>query len=98
MPIAETAVYTALALAAHYFPKSVDGDSRTAAPFGEAASLVSGKYRAWDRWKELPHDERQRIAMVCSIAPGELADVRTFSVAARTCCRRSPRTEPAVPR
>ncbi|WP_406139514.1 hypothetical protein OH828_20660 [Streptomyces anulatus] len=84
VPIAETAVYTALALAAHYFPKFVDGDSRTAAPFAEAASLVSGKYRAWDRWKELPHDERQRIAMVCSIAPGELADVRTFSVAART--------------
>jgi hypothetical protein len=84
VPIAETAVYSALALAAHYFPKTVDGDIRTAAPFAEAASLVSGKYRAWDRWKELPHDEKQRIAMVCSIAPGELADVRTFSVAART--------------
>ena len=84
MPIEETAVCAALALAAHYFPLAVDEDSRSAAPFDQAAFLLSGKYQAWDRWKELPHDEKQRIAMVCSIAPGELADVRKFSVAARS--------------
>ena len=84
MPVGETAVCTALALAAHYFPRAVDGDSRSAAPFDQAAFLLSGKYQAWDRWKELSHDEKQRIAMVCSIATGELADVRKFSVAARS--------------
>ncbi|QMU67112.1 hypothetical protein [Streptacidiphilus sp. P02-A3a] len=84
MPIGDTAVCTALALAAHYFPMAVEGDSRSAAPFAKAAFLVSGKYQAWDRWADLPHEEKQRIAMVCSIAPGELADVRTFSVAARS--------------
>ena len=70
MPVRETAVCAALALAAHYFPRAVDGDSRGAAPFDQAAFLLSGKYQAWDRWKELPHEEKQRIAMVCSIAPG----------------------------
>ena len=84
MPVGETAVCAALALAAHYFPRAVDGDSRSAAPFDQAAFLLSGKYQAWDRWKELSHGEKQRIAVVCSIAPGELADVRKFSVAARS--------------
>jgi hypothetical protein len=84
MSVRETAVYAALALAAHYFPRAASGDSREAAPFDQAAFLLSGKYQAWDRWKELPHEEKQRIALVCSIAPAELADVRKFSVAARS--------------
>ncbi|MFB7668402.1 hypothetical protein ACFC1R_31530 [Kitasatospora sp. NPDC056138] len=84
LPIEETAVCAALALAGHYFPLVVDGESRTAAPFAEAAFLLSGTYQAWDRWKMLPHEEKRRIAAVCSIAPGELADVRKFSVAARS--------------
>ncbi|MDF5758379.1 hypothetical protein [Spongiactinospora sp. TRM90649] len=83
-PIGETAVFAALALAAHYFPREVAGDVRGAAPFAQAAFLVSGKYQAWARWKSLPHDEKQRIAAVCSIASSDLADVRTFSVAARS--------------
>lgn len=84
MPVQETAVCAALALAAHYFPRSVGGDPRGAAPFDQAAFLLSGKYQAWYRWRGLPHDEKQRIALVCSLAPGELADVRRFSVAARS--------------
>jgi hypothetical protein len=84
MPVKETAVCAALALAAHYFPRTASGDSRGAAPFDQAAFLLSGKYQAWDRWKELPHEEKQRIALVCSIAPAEFADVRKFSVAARS--------------
>ncbi|WP_066946624.1 hypothetical protein [Microtetraspora fusca] len=92
--IRETAVFTALALAAHYFPQAVEGDARGAAPFAQAAFLVSGKYQAWARWKGLPHDEKQRIGMVCSIAPGELADVRTFSIAARSLLARLS-TDPA---
>ncbi|GAA0400530.1 hypothetical protein GCM10009541_49590 [Micromonospora gifhornensis] len=82
-PIRETAVLAALALAAHYFPQKVEGDPRAAAPFAEAAFLVSGKYQAWNRWKGLPHSEKQRISMVCSIAPGELSEHRAFSIAAR---------------
>ena len=84
MPVRETAVYAALALAGHYFPRAAGGDSRGAAPFDQAAFLLSGKYQAWDRWQELSHEEKQRIAMVCSIAPAELANVRKFSVAARS--------------
>ena len=84
MPVRETAVYAALALAGHYFPRAADGDSRGAAPFDQAAFLLSGKYQAWDRWQELSHEEKQRIALVCSIAPAELANVRKFSVAARS--------------
>jgi hypothetical protein len=83
-PIRETAVFAALALAAHYFPQAVEGDPRAAAPFAAAAFLVSGKYQAWDRWKSLPHEEKQRIAMVGSIAPGDLSEHRAFSVAARS--------------
>jgi len=94
MPVGETAVCAALALAAHYFPRAVDGDSRSAAPFDQAAFLLSGKYQAWDRWKELSHGEKQRIAVVCSIAPGELADVRKFSVAARSLLARLDAGEP----
>ncbi|ONI91764.1 hypothetical protein ALI22I_07585 [Saccharothrix sp. ALI-22-I] len=95
LPIEQTAVYAALALATHYFPQAVDGDPRGAAPFAEAAFLLSGKYRAWDRWNRLPHDEKQRIALVCSIAPGELADVAKFSVAARSLLARLNSDEPA---
>ena len=84
MSIEQTAVYAGLALATHYFPQAVEGDPRGAAPFAEAAFLLSGKYRAWDRWHELPHDEKQRIALVCSFAPSELADIAKFSVAARS--------------
>jgi hypothetical protein len=84
MPVRETAVFAALALAARYFPRAAGGDSRGAAPFDQAAFLLSGKYQAWDRWKDLPHEEKQRIALVCSIAPAELADVRKFSMAARS--------------
>jgi hypothetical protein len=84
MSARETAVCAALALAAQYFPRAVDDDSRSAAPFDQAAFLLSGKYQAWHRWKDLPHDEKQRIAMVCSIAPAELSDIRKFSVAARS--------------
>ncbi|MBR7833289.1 hypothetical protein KDL01_08430 [Actinospica durhamensis] len=37
MPVRQTAVFCALALAAHYFPLAVPGDARTAAPFDKAA-------------------------------------------------------------
>ncbi|WP_309114762.1 hypothetical protein [Saccharothrix sp.] len=84
LPTGHTAIYAALALAAHYFPRESEDGSRGAAPFAEAAFLLSGKYRAWDRWTLLPHEEKQRIALVCSIAPAELADVARFSVAARS--------------
>ncbi len=79
-----TAVYAALALAAHYFPRSVGEEGRAAAPFAQAAFLLSGKYRAWDRWAGLPHEEKQRITQVFAIAPADLADGRTFAVAARS--------------
>ncbi|RFS81426.1 hypothetical protein D0T12_31195 [Actinomadura spongiicola] len=97
MRIPETAVYTALALAAHYFPLTVDGDSRSAAPFAQAAFLLSGKYRAWDKWGELSHEEKQRIALVCSIAPDELVDVRKFSVAARSLLARLDAADSGAP-
>ncbi|GAB3943540.1 hypothetical protein GCM10029976_066310 [Kribbella albertanoniae] len=84
VPIKDTAIWSSLALAAHYFPLAVDGEIRQAAPFTQAAFLLSGKYQAWDRWRALPHQEKQRIAMLCAIAPPELADVRKFSVAARS--------------
>lgn len=79
-----TVVRTALALAAHYFPQRVPGDAREAAGFADAAFLLSGKYTAWDRWNALSHEEKQRIALVGSIAPAGLVEHRTFSVAART--------------
>lgn len=84
IPVRETAVCAALALATHYFPLADDGDFPGAAPFSQAAFLLSGKYQAWDRWKDLPHDEKQRIALACSIAPPELSDIRKFTVAARS--------------
>lgn len=84
MPVRDSAVCAALALAAHYFPLAGDGAPEGAAPFSQAAFLLSGKYQAWDRWKDLAHEEKQRIALVCSIAPAELADLRKFTVAARS--------------
>ncbi len=81
--VQETAVLAALALAAHYFPQSVAGDDRVAAPFDQAAFLLSGKFRAWNRWPELPHEERQRIAGVYKIAPVALSDPAKFAIAAR---------------
>ncbi|KQC35382.1 hypothetical protein UK82_26635 [Frankia sp. ACN1ag] len=83
-PVKQTAIFAALALAARYFPKTIEGDTRGAAPFAQAAFLLSGKYPAWDRWKCLPHEEKQRITRVLSIAPAELADPRAFTVAARS--------------
>lgn len=77
------AAYAALALAAHYFPhKTSDGDA-TAAPFQQAAFLLSGQYRAWDCWPQLTHDERARIVAVHRIAPGKLGDTQSFTTAAR---------------
>ena len=77
-------VHAALALAAHYFPRRIPGDARDAAGFADAAFMLSGKYTVWDRWNSLAHDEKQRIALVGSIAPADLAEYRAFSVAART--------------
>ncbi|GAA1774239.1 hypothetical protein [Luedemannella helvata] len=82
-PVRETAIHVALALAAHYFPQTVDGDTRCAGAFADAAFLLSGKYSVWERWRILPHDEKQRIALAGSIAPSDLAQPRAFSVAAR---------------
>jgi hypothetical protein len=84
-PTVQTSVlHAALALAAHYFPHRVPGDAREAANFADAAFLLSGKYTAWNRWNSLPHDEKQRIALLCSISPADLAEHRSFSLAART--------------
>ncbi|WP_281920344.1 hypothetical protein [Nocardia cyriacigeorgica] len=82
--VQETAVLAALALAAHYFPQPVAGEGRVTAPFDQAAFLLSGKFRAWNRWSELPHEEKQRIAWVYKIAPIALSDPAKFAVAART--------------
>ncbi|MEV1013271.1 hypothetical protein AB0I89_22055 [Micromonospora sp. NPDC049801] len=84
-PTVQTSVvHAALALAAHYFPRRIPGDARDAAGFADAAFLLSGKYTVWDRWSRLTRDEKQRIALVGSIAPADLAEHRAFSVAART--------------
>ncbi|MCY1144113.1 hypothetical protein OWR29_39475 [Actinoplanes sp. Pm04-4] len=84
-PTVQTSVVNAaLALAAHYFPRRMAGDARDAAGFADAAFLLSGKYTAWDRWSDLTHDEKQRIALLGSVAPADLAEHRAFSVAART--------------
>lgn len=78
-----TALCAALALAAHYFPDaSVDGDA-PAAPFRKAAFLLSGQFRAWDRWSTLTSEERRRIADVFHNAPVRLGDVRNFTPPAR---------------
>jgi hypothetical protein len=82
--VKETAVLAALALAAHYFPEAVDGDERGAAPFEQAAFLVSGKYQAWERWDSLTHEEKQQITAVYAIAPAEISGLRAFSIAARS--------------
>ncbi|WP_045876482.1 hypothetical protein [Pseudofrankia sp. DC12] len=91
-PIREITILASLALAAHYFPISIEGDDRVAAPFNQASFLLTGKYRAWSRWTALPHDEKQRIALVCRSAPADLADPRFFATAARTLLARPPET------
>ncbi|MFY1692815.1 hypothetical protein [Plantactinospora sp. WMMB782] len=84
-PTVQTSVVNAaLALAAHYLPRRIAGDARDAAGFADAAFLLSGKYTAWDRWNGLTHGEKQRIALLGSVAPADLAEHRAFSVAART--------------
>lgn len=79
----QTALCASLALAAYYFPDtSVDNDA-PAAPFRKAAFLLSGQFRAWDRWPGLTSDERRRIVDVYRTAPGKFGDVRNFAPAAR---------------
>lgn len=84
VPVKETAVLAALALSAHYFPSTVPGQERTAGTFAHAAFLLSGRYRAWPGWAVLSHEERQRLAAVCSLSPSELSDARRFTIAARS--------------
>lgn len=78
-----TAVCAALALAAHYFPDTSEDGDAPAAPFRKAAFLLSGQFRAWDRWSSLTSEERRRIVDVYCNAPGRLGDVRNFTPAAR---------------
>ncbi|MGW6074696.1 hypothetical protein ACWF09_00830 [Streptomyces sp. NPDC055186] len=81
--VEKTVLCATLALAAHYFPDTSVGGDAPAAPFRKAAFLLSGQFRAWDRWPELTSEERRRIVDVFSNAPRRLGDVRTFTLAAR---------------
>lgn len=82
--IKETAVLTALALAAHYFPQDADEGTTCAAPFDQAAFLLSGKYWVWDAWSSLTHEEKQRITLLGRIAPGDLTQPHKFTKEARS--------------
>ncbi|MFJ8770379.1 hypothetical protein [Streptomyces clavifer] len=76
------AVYAALALTGHYFPQE-SADGTVVAPFRQAAFLLSGQYRAWERWPQLTPEERARIVAAHSLAPSKLGDTLPFTHAAR---------------
>ncbi|MFB7448815.1 hypothetical protein [Streptomyces sp. NPDC056194] len=96
--VERTALCAALALSAHYFPDTpVDGDAPTAG-FRKAAFLLSGHFRAWDRWPTLTSEERRRIADVFRNAPGRLGDVRNFTSAARAMLAAFGEDNPGEPR
>ncbi|ULR55773.1 hypothetical protein [Streptomyces deccanensis] len=77
------AVGAALALAAHYFPRQEEAGGRAIASFRDAAFLLSGQLDKWARWRDLPHDEKQRIGAVVALAPQELASATVFAARAR---------------
>ncbi|MBC7268716.1 MAG: hypothetical protein H5T76_08310, partial [Streptomyces sp.] len=77
------AVGAALALAAHYFPRQEEAGGTAIASFRDAAFLLSGQLDKWARWRDLPHDEKQRIGAVVALAPQELASATVFAARAR---------------
>lgn len=81
--VEQTALCASLALAAYYFPETSEDSDAPAAPFRKAAFLLSGQFRAWERWPELTSEERGRIVDVYRNAPGKFGDVRNFTPAAR---------------
>ncbi|WP_329317827.1 hypothetical protein OIE77_42610 [Streptomyces sp. NBC_01715] len=77
------AVGAALALAAHYFPHE-EASGTGLAGFRDAAFFLGGQVDKWARWRELPHEEKQRIGEVVAFAPEELASLGVFTSRART--------------
>ncbi|GAA4562695.1 hypothetical protein GCM10023100_00080 [Actinocorallia cavernae] len=91
------AVGAALALAAHYFPCEGEAQDTVAASFRDAAFLLSGQLDKWARWRDLPHDEKQRIGAVVALAPQELASVTVFAARARELLDFTDGEPPALP-
>ncbi len=76
------ALVAALALASHYFPMP-DAAGRATATFAHAAFLLGGHYNWWADWRNLPQQEKARIAAVLAVAPEELCKVGSFTRRAR---------------
>lgn len=73
----EGAILAALALAAHYFPRT-DPDGTLIASFAHASFLLSGHYDTWPAWPGLSQPEKQRITAVLAAAPEELSRPTMF--------------------
>ena len=82
LPKNEGAILAALALAAHYFPRS-DQDGNVLSSFAHASFLLSGHYDTWEAWRGLSQPERQRIAAALAAAPEELSRPGPFGERAR---------------
>jgi hypothetical protein len=82
LPKLHGAVGAALALAAHYFPTK-DDTGQLLATFRHASYLMTGHLDTWSPWRDMPIEEKQRIAAVVGFAPEELANVRAFTARAR---------------
>ncbi|MEV6227447.1 hypothetical protein AB0L88_06115 [Saccharopolyspora shandongensis] len=89
-------VSAALALAAHYFPTRLD-DGRTAGSFHHASYLLSGHLDMWSQWRDMPVEDKQRIAALTGFTPEELANPATFATRARALLRADDDEEMAFP-
>lgn len=74
----------ALALAAYYFPQQGSPDDEVWARMKDAHTFLSGHLHAWDRWDDLPADEKSLIGRMLAQRPEKLADVKYFAKAVRS--------------
>lgn len=75
--IAAPVVRGALALAAHYFPRTT-GDGKIQVRIADAVFFLSGQVDKWSRWPALPLPEKTRIARLLRWRPVEIANRNVF--------------------
>lgn len=76
--VAVPVVRGALALAAHFFPRTTP-ESRTCVRTTDALFFLSGQTNAWSRWPELPKADKVLIAQLLRWRPVEIANRTTFA-------------------